>query len=70
MILTIYGLSYISKKIHKDKNGSKEKGKKSGRNSLDMAHTIDYVFGILLSQGTDMISLMEKIYFFSQSNHS
>ena len=57
------------KRISKD-NDSKGKGKKSGRIPLDMAHTIDYVFGILLSQGTDMISLMVKIYFFSQSNHS
>ena len=39
------------KRISKD-NDSKGKGKKSGRIPLDMAHTIDYVFGILLSQGT------------------
>ena len=63
MILTIYGLSYISKRIHKDKNGSKEKGKKSGRISLDMAHTIDYVICIILSQGMNMISLRKKYFF-------
>ena len=70
IIITIYGLNYCLKKIDKD-NGSIGKGKKTGRISLDMAHSIDYVIYILLSQGTSIIQLMaERKFFFPQSDHN
>ena len=69
IIITIYGLSYCLKKINKD-NGSIGKGKKAGRTSLDMAHSIDYVICILLSQGTSTIQLMTEKIFFPQSEHN
>ena len=64
----MYGLNCGLRKISED-NDSKGKGKKSGRISLDMAHTIDYVICILLSQGTNTSSLMRE-NICSQSNHS
>ena len=63
IIITIYGLNYCLKKIDKD-NGSIGKAKKTGRISLDMAHSIDYVIYILLSQGTSIIQLMAERKFF------
>ena len=68
IIISMYGLNCGLRKISED-NDSKGKGKKSGRISLDMAHTIDYVICILLSQGTNMSSLMRENICL-QSNHS